>query len=202
MAEGGPAELRRECTRLLVRGEVWAGSGGGSAGPLSVKEIRRGRVEVVDDFGVAAAVGFSGAAMTGVAGVAEVERLVGLAGDGAGAASGTVVVTVLVTIFRGSGWACSVLRFLGDLTVEGTFSEDGLAGEVTISICLGGGSGLGESSRFRFFAGVLVVFSGFSSETVFFFGASLALSILALRAELSIGFSGGEANMFLRESRR
>ena len=202
VAEAGPAELRRDCTRLLVRGEVCTGSEGGSAGPFNVKEMRRGRVEVVFVLGVVATIGFSGAAITGVAGVAGVDRRDGLDGEGAGAASGTVVVTVLVVILRGSGWGCPVLRFFEGLIGEVTASGDGFTGEVTMSTCLGGGSCLGDASRFRFFVEVFVNSFDFSSGALFFFAASLILGILALREGLSIGFSGGAANMFFRESKR
>ena len=98
--------------RVTVRGEARTSSGGGSAGPFNVKEIRRGRedVAVARSLGVVTAFGFSGAAMMGVAGatgVAGVERREGLDGDGdgagAGAASGTVVVTVVVVTVSGAG---------------------------------------------------------------------------------------------------
>lgn len=90
---------------MTVRGEDKTGSGGGSAGPFKVKDIRRGRedVAVALSLGVVTALGFSGAAIRGVAGVAGVERRDGLVGDGAGAASGTVVVTVFVVTINGVG---------------------------------------------------------------------------------------------------
>lgn len=87
--------------RVAVRGEAWSGSEGGSAGPFRVSDTRRGRDDVAVSLGVVT-FGFSGAAMTGVAGVAGVDFRDGLFGDGAGAARGMMVVLVVV-IVRGAG---------------------------------------------------------------------------------------------------
>lgn len=97
-------EARREAARELVRGDGCVGESSGSAGPFNVKEIRRGRddVAVAIPLGIAVlGLGFSGAAInTGVAGVADFDLLDGFTGEGAGAARGTLVVTVRVVSLK------------------------------------------------------------------------------------------------------
>ena len=156
VAEGGPVEARRERGREGGR----AGEGGGSAGPLRVREMRRGREEVAVAVGVSGCFGVdvlgAGAGMRGVVGVGGLD-LGGLEGEGAGAARGTVVV-VVVEMVRGEG-AWPALRFL-----------DGFSfGEGTGSGWAGGGSGLGVSSRLRFCEGVLAGSFATSFGLLFFF---------------------------------
>ncbi len=196
-------EARREVVRVAVRGEEgWGGSwGGGSAGPFKVKETRRGRdevaVEVAVVLGVVTALGFSGAGMTGVAGVAGLDlRVVDLGGDGAGAARGTVVVIVSVVTAIGAGRGCSVLRFL----------EDGFTGEGAVSAGLGSAgldsAGLEEmsdlgvsSSRFLFFAEDLLGSFGFSLCALFTLNGSLGIEKVVVNSGLGIAGTAGIAGV-------
>ena len=196
-------EARREVVRVAVRGEDgWTGScGGGSAGPFKVKETRRGRDEVAVDvamlLGVVTGLGFSGAGMTGVAGVAGLDlRVVDLGGDGAGAASGTVVVTVSVVTAIGAGRGCSVLRFF----------EDVFTGEVAVSAGLGSAgldsagfeemSDLGvSSSRFLFFEEDLLWSFGLSLCAFFTLNGSLGIEKVVVNRGLGIAGIAGIAGV-------
>lgn len=171
----GPTEPRRVTVRVAVRGDPRTGSGGGSAGPFKVKETRRGREEVAVEVAAAmvlevTALGFSGAAITGVAG-AGVDFRIGFGGDGAGGARGIVDVTVSVVTFSGAGRACSLFCLF----------KEGLDGEGADSTCLRGSSDLGVSSRFLFFAEDFVGSFGFAL-------LSLGVSLLLGRPALTRGF--------------
>ena len=175
--------------------------GGGSAGPFKVRETRRGRDEVAVDgamlLGVVTALGFSGAGMTGVAGVAGLDLcVVDLGGDGAGAAVGTVVVTVSVITAIGAGRGCSVLRFF----------EDVFSGEVAVSAGLGS-TGLGSagfagtsdfgvsSSRFLFFAEDLLWAFGLSLCALFTLNGSFGIEKVVVNRGLGIAGMAGIAGV-------
>lgn len=196
-------EARREVVRVAVRGEEgWGGSwGGGSAGPFKVKETRRGRdevaVEVAVVLGVVTALGFSGAGMTGVAGVAGLDlRVVDLGGDGAGAASGTTVVTVSVVTVIGAGRGCSVLRFLEDVFTGEVAASAGLGSAGLDSAGLEEISDLGvSSSRFLFLAEDLLESFGFSLCVLFTLNGSLGIEKVVANRGLGIAGIAGIAGV-------